>query len=71
MAPNYGSLNMDPSTSQSGSGCALQQMQSLKQLPMDMELSEFMINTDMDLFGGYIDVNRQYADGQEVGGDQI
>ncbi|KFZ23187.1 hypothetical protein V502_02339 [Pseudogymnoascus sp. VKM F-4520 (FW-2644)] len=66
MAPNYCSLNMDPFTSQSGSACALQQMQSLKQLPMDMELSEFMINTDMDFLGGYIDVNRHYVDGQEI-----
>lgn len=60
---NYGFLNNDFATSEIDSASLSQRLQPLNQLPMDMDLSEFMINTDMDFLGRYYDVSRQFGNG--------
>ncbi len=38
---------------------------------MEMGLSEFMIDTDLDFLGRYFDITRQHIDGQGIeGGNQ-
>ena len=54
---NYNFPNNDHATSQIDPSDPLQQVQLLE-LPMDMDLSEFMINTDIDILSRYYDVSR-------------
>ena len=51
---NHGFLNNDPAASQMQSTDPLQQLQLLN-MPMDMDLSEFMINTNVDILSRYYD----------------
>ncbi|RFU31829.1 hypothetical protein B7463_g4515, partial [Scytalidium lignicola] len=71
MALSYGFLDNNHNASHGNSTNVLHQMQTPKQVPVESDLSEFMIDTDMDLVGKYFDVNRQYRDSHEIGGDQI
>ena len=69
---NYDLPNSNQGSSQMKPGELLQQLQLLKQLPMDIDLSEFIINTDVDILNRYYDVNRQFGDGirDHVHGEQ-
>jgi hypothetical protein len=60
---NYRFQNNDFATSELDSASLSQRLQPLNQLPMDMDLSEFMINTDMEFLGRYYDVSRQFGNG--------
>lgn len=60
MSLNYGVLNNSFSTSHDVSGGDAPQ----RRLSADLDLSEFMINTDIDFFGKFPDITRPYIDAE-------
>lgn len=53
MVLDYGFLNSGPSDTQKDSMAGFQQVPQMKQLPIDIDLSEFMTDINMDYSGKY------------------